>query len=111
MPCRRDSIGLFHLTYSAFLGFEVNEGEYEVMGLSSYGNPRYVDRVYRTIRRNADASIPLVPESYAFDGAGLVEVIRFRSCEPVRYKRRFFPCGTSASDLIEDHTSVPGMEA
>jgi carbamoyltransferase len=31
---------------TAFLGFRPNEGEYKVMGLSSYGNPiRYIDRV------------------------------------------------------------------
>lgn len=38
-----DSIGLFYSGMTDFLGFEVNEGEYKVMGLAPYGNPKYVD--------------------------------------------------------------------
>src|SRR2546425_5540380 len=30
------SIGLFYSTFTAFLGFEVNEGEYKVMGMAPY---------------------------------------------------------------------------
>jgi carbamoyltransferase len=35
------SIGLLYSAITAYLGFEVNEGEYKVMGLSAYGEPRY----------------------------------------------------------------------
>ena len=34
------SIGLLYSTFTAFLGFEVNEGEYKVMGMAPYGRPR-----------------------------------------------------------------------
>jgi len=37
------SIGLLYSTITGYLGFEVNEGEYKVMGLAPYGKPRYVD--------------------------------------------------------------------
>lgn len=33
------SLGLYYSAMTAFLGFRPNEGEYKVMGLSSYGNP------------------------------------------------------------------------
>lgn len=33
------SIGLFYSAFTAFLGFEVNEGEYKVMGMAGYGEP------------------------------------------------------------------------
>ena len=36
------SIGLLYSAFTAFLGFEVNEGEYKVMGMAPYG----VHRVY-----------------------------------------------------------------
>src|SRR5262249_13065467 len=39
------SLGLFYSVFTAYLGFEVNEGEYKVMGLAPYGTPRYVDRL------------------------------------------------------------------
>ena len=42
-----DSLGLFYAAITAFLGFQVNEAEYKVMGLASYGSPNYVD-VLRT---------------------------------------------------------------
>ncbi|WP_318311788.1 carbamoyltransferase family protein [Flagellimonas crocea] len=33
-----DSLGLFYSSFTYFLGFEVNSGEYKMMGLASYGN-------------------------------------------------------------------------
>ena len=39
------SIGLFYSAFTYFLGFKVNEGEYKLMGLSSYGQPKYFDLI------------------------------------------------------------------
>jgi len=36
-----NSLGLFYSSITDFLGFEVNEGEFKVMSLSSFGKPRY----------------------------------------------------------------------
>ena len=44
------SLGLLYSAFTAFLGFEVNEGEYKVMGMAPYGEPRYVDEVRKLIR-------------------------------------------------------------
>lgn len=35
------SIGFMYAGATAFLGFEINEGEYKMMGLAAYGIPRY----------------------------------------------------------------------
>jgi carbamoyltransferase len=43
------SLGLLYSTLTSYLGFEVNDGEYKVMGLAPYGEPRYVDRVRRLV--------------------------------------------------------------
>src|SRR5215469_856002 len=40
------SLGLLYSAFTAFLGFEVNEGEYKVMGMAPYGRPLYEDRVW-----------------------------------------------------------------
>ena len=40
------SVGLLYSAFTYFTGFKVNEGEYKVMGLAPYGEPKYV----RTIR-------------------------------------------------------------
>lgn len=44
------SIGLVYSAFTAYLGFQVNDGEAKVMGLSSYGQPRYVDEVRKILR-------------------------------------------------------------
>ena len=44
-----NSIGLLYSTITAFLGFRVNSGEYKVMGLAPYGNPKYTEKFQELI--------------------------------------------------------------
>src|SRR5580704_14849146 len=53
------SLGMLYSTFTAFLGFAVNEGEYKVMGLASYGEPRFLDRVRAMIERTEDGAFRL----------------------------------------------------
>jgi carbamoyltransferase len=53
------SLGMLYSTFTAFLGFQVNEGEYKVMGLASYGEPRFVEDVRRVIQRTDDGAFQL----------------------------------------------------
>ena len=41
-----DSLGLLYSAFTYYTGFKVNSGEYKVMGLAPYGEPKYVDRIY-----------------------------------------------------------------
>ena len=43
------SIGLFYSAITDYLGFSVNEGEYKVMGLAAYGEPKYYEALSKTI--------------------------------------------------------------
>lgn len=54
-----DSIGLLYSTFTAFLGFRVNEDEYKVMGLAAYGNPIYTHEIYKLIDTKEDGSFRL----------------------------------------------------
>lgn len=60
------SLGLLYSAFTAFLGFDVNEGEYKVMGMAPYGTPRYVDRVWKLIELAPDGSFRLNMEYFAF---------------------------------------------
>jgi carbamoyltransferase len=60
------SLGLFYSAFTAFLGFEVNEGEYKVMGMAPYGEPRYVDKVWKVIRVENDGSFWLDMSYFCF---------------------------------------------
>jgi carbamoyltransferase len=61
-----NSLGLLYSAFTSFLGFEVNEGEYKVMGMAPYGEPRYLDEVYQLIQVNEDGSFRLNMDYFAF---------------------------------------------
>ncbi len=44
-----DSLGLLYSAITYYAGFKVNSGEYKVMGLAPYGEPRYVELMYREL--------------------------------------------------------------
>jgi carbamoyltransferase len=44
-----DSLGLLYSAFTYYTGFKVNSGEYKVMGLAPYGEPTYVDLIYREL--------------------------------------------------------------
>src|SRR5260370_7603719 len=56
------SLGMLYSTFTAYLGFAVNEDEYKVMGLAAYGRPTLVEEVRKLIRRPPDgASVLAIP--------------------------------------------------
>jgi carbamoyltransferase len=60
------SLGLLYSAFTAFLGFEVNEGEYKVMGMAPFGQPKYLDNVYKLIRVDNDGSFQLDMDYFLF---------------------------------------------
>jgi carbamoyltransferase len=40
------SLGLLYSAFTYFCGFKVNSGEYKLMGLAPYGQPRYAQRIF-----------------------------------------------------------------
>jgi len=64
------SVGLLYSVFTAFLGFEVNEGEYKVMGLAPYGKPRYIEKIKKIIRIFEDGSIWLDPRYFCHHYSG-----------------------------------------
>jgi carbamoyltransferase len=40
------SLGLLYSAFTYYTGFKVNSGEYKLMGLAPYGDPKYVDLIY-----------------------------------------------------------------
>ena len=60
-----NSIGLFYSAFTAFLGFEVNEGEYKVMGMAGFGQPRHLDEMRKLAWPTEDGLFAM--DSAAFD--------------------------------------------
>src|SRR6266498_874789 len=53
------SLGMLYSTFTAYLGFKVNEDEYKVMGLAAYGQSTLVEQVRKLIRRTPDGAFSL----------------------------------------------------
>ena len=60
------SLGLLYSTITAFLGFKVNNDEYKVMGLASYGEPNQIDKVNKLIKVYDDGSFELNLDYFSF---------------------------------------------
>jgi len=43
------SLGLLYSAFTYFCGFKINSGEYKLMGLAPYGNPKYVDQILNNL--------------------------------------------------------------
>ena len=61
------SLGLLYSAFTYFTGFKVNSGEYKVMGLAPYGEPKYVDAIKtHLLEIRADGSIWMNPEYFTY---------------------------------------------
>jgi len=61
------SIGLLYSAFTYYTGFKVNSGEYKVMGLAPYGEPKYVDKIYsELIDLKEDGSFKMNMEYYNY---------------------------------------------
>jgi len=65
------SIGLLYSAFTYYLGFKVNSGEYKVMGLAPYGEPRYTKQILdNLVELHEDGSVRLNMKYFNF-AAGL----------------------------------------
>lgn len=61
-----DSLGLFYSAVTSYLGFEVNEGEYKVMGLAPYGKPLYAGQLGKLVQVTSEGQYRLDMKYFAF---------------------------------------------
>jgi len=102
------SLGLLYSAFTAFLGFEVNEGEYKVMGMAPYGQPRYVDKVWKVVHQNQDGSFSLDMDYFCFHhSTDRTYSRRFEELfgEPRPTKLQFFTEGTGFPKYFGDPPS------
>jgi len=62
-----DSLGLLYSAFTYYTGFKVNSGEYKVMGLAPYGEPKYVSLIKDNIAEvRDDGSIRMHHEYFSY---------------------------------------------
>ena len=62
-----DSLGLLYSAFTYYTGFRVNSGEYKVMGLAPYGEPKYVQLIKeKLIELNEDGSLRMNHDYFGY---------------------------------------------
>ncbi|MBN18928.1 MAG: hypothetical protein CL758_05590 [Chloroflexi bacterium] len=104
------SLGLFYSAFTYFLGFKVNEGEYKLMGLASYGKPKYYDKIVNhLIDIKDDGSIHLDMSYFAFTYDKVMTNDKFSKLFDIEPRKKdekaeqiHFDIGASAQKVLED---------
>jgi carbamoyltransferase len=66
-----NSLGLLYSAFTYYTGFKVNSGEYKVMGLAPYGEPKYVDVIKNHLLQVRDDGSLKVNQDYFSYSQGL----------------------------------------
>jgi len=109
------SLGMLYSTFTAYLGFAVNEDEYKVMGLAAYGRPTMVDHVRKLIHRTPDGAFALDLDYFEYQttaersfSSRFVDLFGppRDSSEPIDLEtprgQRFADCACSVQRVLED---------
>ena len=65
------SLGLFYSAFTYYIGFKVNSGEYKLMGLAPYGQPKYKDLILENLMDLKDDGSFRLNQSYFNYATGL----------------------------------------
>jgi carbamoyltransferase len=76
------SLGLLYSAFTAYCGFRVNSGEYKLMGLAPYGEPRYADAIRREL-------LDLKPDGSFWLNLDYFDFLRGRNMTNPRFDRLF----------------------
>jgi carbamoyltransferase len=94
------SLGLLYSAFTYYCGFRINSGEYKLMGLAPYGEPRFADAIYQNL-------IDVKP-----DGSFRLDMRYFNYCEDLTMTNRRFdalfggPPRSPESDLQQRHMDL-----
>ena len=92
------SLGLLYSAFTAYLGFEVNEGEYKVMGMAAYGQPTCVDKVRKLVDLCEDGSYRLDLRYFGYQHS-------LRSIDPA-FIELFGPARQPGAELEQHYADI-----
>ena len=104
------SLGLFYSAFTYFLGFKVNDGEYKLMGLASFGKPKYYDLILdNLIDVKNDGSIHLNMKYFSFTYDNVMTNKKFSELFGIEPRKEnqtttqiHLDIGASAQKVLED---------
>ena len=103
------SLGLLYSAFTYYLGFKVNSGEYKVMGLAPYGEPKYVNLIRdNLIDLKEDGSFRMDMKYFNFLGGLTMTNSRFDDLMGGPVRKSETNLGQREMDIAarsEEHTS------
>ena len=104
------SVGMLYSAFTYYLGFTVNEGEYKLMGLSSYGKPKYYDLIMKElVDVKDDGSLRLNMKYFAYTWDKVMINSKFeelfgtpRRTEDAKTEQIHYDIGASAQLVLEE---------
>ncbi len=104
------SLGLLYSAFTYFTGFRVNSGEYKLMGLAPYGEPKYVDTIKNHLLQiGDDGSVWMnmeyfeYPHALRMTGAAFERLFDGPAREPeTRLTQREMDLARSVQDVTEE---------
>jgi len=95
------SVGLLYSALTSYLGFRVNDGEWKVMGLAPYGEPKYVEQFRKLVRLKPDGSFRLEMDYFVHHYSS-----RF-TAHPARWHALFgFPMRNPDAEIEQVHEDL-----
>ncbi|HEV8629586.1 MAG TPA: carbamoyltransferase N-terminal domain-containing protein, partial [Thermoanaerobaculia bacterium] len=113
------SLGLLYSAFTYFTGFKVNSGEYKLMGLAPYGEPRYADAIReKLIDLRADGSFRLDMDYFGYLDGLVMTNDRFAAlfggpprAPESRITRREMDLAASIQEVTEEAVSALARRA
>ncbi|MCL4364055.1 carbamoyltransferase [Patescibacteria group bacterium] len=93
-----DSLGLLYSTFTAYLGFKVNEDEYKLMGLAAYGKPIYKSKIQSIVDVRQDGSFKMDMDYFGFRESF--------SMYNARFIKLFGPSREPRNKIIKRHADI-----
>ncbi|MBX9723400.1 MAG: hypothetical protein K2X81_18490, partial [Candidatus Obscuribacterales bacterium] len=59
-----NSLGLLYSAFTSYTGFKINSGEYKLMGLAPYGEPKYADLIEKELMHIKDDGAIAINQNY-----------------------------------------------
>ncbi|MBI3657446.1 MAG: hypothetical protein HY232_13610, partial [Acidobacteria bacterium] len=88
------SLGLLYSAFTSYCGFRINSGEYKLMGLAPYGEPKYADAILREL-------LDLKPDGSFWLNLDYFNFLRGTTMTNARFHRLFGGPPRRADDAIE----------
>jgi len=95
-----NSLGLVYSAFTTFCGFKVNSGEYKLMGLAPYGEPKYVDTIKeKIISIKEDGSFSLNMNYFSFMDSDIMTNQKFEELFNTKAREQEAPLNQIYMDI------------